>query len=72
MPIYRMLQNSSFPPEHVAVMTAAFEDVCRTLRLAQREDPFRDLVAKAIIECAEKGELDPIRLRECAHEAIGR
>jgi hypothetical protein len=70
MPIYRLLQNSDFEPDHVAVMTAAFEDVCRDLRLAQREDPLRDIVARAIIECAQNGERDIIRLRECAHKVL--
>jgi hypothetical protein len=70
MAIYRLLQNVDFEPEHIAVMTAAFEDVCRELELAQRDDPLRDIVAKAIIDCAQKGERDPIRLRDCAHEML--
>ena len=72
MPIYRLLKGSPYPPEHVALMTDAFEDVCRTLGLAQREDPFRDIVARAIIDCVDKGELNPVRLRQCAQEAIGQ
>jgi hypothetical protein len=70
MPIYRLLQGSAFEPEQVKVMTAAFEDVCRELGLAEREDPLRDMVAKAIVECAQTGERDVIRLRECAHKAL--
>jgi hypothetical protein len=70
MAIYRLLQGTAFQPEHIAVMAAAFEDVCRDLRLAEREDPLRDIVARAIIDCAEKGERDIIRLRECAHKAL--
>jgi hypothetical protein len=70
MAIYRLLQNSAFDPVHISLMSAAFEDVCRDLLLAKRDDPLRDVVAKAIIECAQKGEHDPIRLRECAHAAF--
>lgn len=70
MPIYRLLQNSAFQQHQIAVMTAAFEAVCRELGLAEREDPLRDIVAKAIIKCAQTGEFDPVRLRECAHEAL--
>jgi hypothetical protein len=70
MPIYRLLQNVAFEPEHVAVMTAAFEEVCHELRLAERDDPLRDIVAKAIIDCAQEGERDPIRLRKCAHKVL--
>lgn len=72
MPIYRLLQNSDFQPEHITLITAAFEDVCRALGLAERDDPFRDMVAKAILDCAQGGDLDPIRLRKCAHEVLGR
>jgi hypothetical protein len=70
MAIYRLLKDTAFGPEHIAVMTAAFEDVCRELNLAQRDDPLRDIVAKAIIDCAEAGEHDVSRLRECAHKAL--
>jgi hypothetical protein len=70
MPIYRLLQNAPFAPEDISVMTAVFEEVCRELGLAPREDPLRDIVARAIIECAQKGDTDPIRLRECAREAL--
>jgi hypothetical protein len=66
MPIYRLLQNTTFEPDQIAAMTAAFEEVCRELGLAQREDALRDLVAKAIIDCGHKGDFEPIRLRECA------
>jgi hypothetical protein len=70
MAIYRLLQNSAFEPDHIAVMTEAFEDVCKELGLAERGDPLRDLVARAIIDCAQKGEREGVRLRECAREAI--
>jgi hypothetical protein len=70
MAIYRLLKDTSFDPDHLASITTAFEDVCRHLQLAQRDDPLRDLVAKAIIGCAETGERDVTRLRECAHRAL--
>ena len=72
MTIYRLLQQSAFQPDHIALMADAFEDVCRTLGLADRNDPRRDLVAKAVIECAKTGERDPSKLRECAREALAR
>lgn len=70
MPIYRLLQNSAFGPEHVKILTTAFDDVCRDLGLAAREDALRDIVARAIIECAQRGVRDPVELRKCAHDAI--
>jgi hypothetical protein len=70
MPIYRLIKREAFAPEHVEVITAAFEEVCRELGLAQREDPLRDIVARAIIKCAQTGEHDRARLRKCAHDEI--
>ena len=70
MPIYRLLQNTDFHPDHIVAMTAAFEEVCRDLGLAERADALRDIVARAIIECAQQGERDLIKLRECAHKLL--
>ena len=70
LPIYRLLQNTAFEPQHVAVMTAAFEAACADLGLAERDDSLRDMVARAIIKCAQTGEFDPVRLRECAEKTL--
>jgi hypothetical protein len=70
MPIYRLLENSAFGPERITAMTAAFEAVCDELGLTKRDDPLRDTVAKAIIDCAKRGDFDPVQLRECAREAL--
>ena len=70
MPLYALLQNCDFDADVTAAMSAAFEDVCRVLGLAERTDPLRDLVARKIIECAQAGERDPRRLRDRALAAI--
>jgi len=64
MPIHRLLQNHAFDPDTIAVMVIAFEDVLRELGLVDRADPATEIVAKKIIEFAQRGERDPIRLRE--------
>jgi hypothetical protein len=64
VPLYRLLQNCAFEPAAIEVMSAAFEDVCRTLGLAELSDPLRDLVAKKVIELAQRGERDRVRLTE--------
>jgi hypothetical protein len=71
MAIYRLLQNAAFEPAAIQVMTAAYEDACRVLRLADRTDPLTELVAKKIIEIAQTGERDPIRLRQRALGDLG-
>jgi hypothetical protein len=64
MPIIRLLEREAFDPEDITVLVAAFEDALSTLGLVNRADPLTELVAKKIIECAQTGERDPIRLRD--------
>jgi hypothetical protein len=66
MPLVRLLRDNSFGPEEIVVMSAAFEDALATLHLVDREDPLVELVAKKVIECAQSGIRDRIRLRDCA------
>jgi hypothetical protein len=70
MPLYRLLQDAAFDPEHTEAMGIAFEDACRELGLAQREDPLRDLVARQVIEFAKRGERDPEKLKAAVLAAI--
>jgi hypothetical protein len=43
-------------------MGVAFDNACRALRLSDRTDRATELVAKKIIELAQRGERDPHRL----------
>ena len=74
MPLLRLLHNSefnpAFGPEVIKVMSEAFEEACRVLGLAAVTDPLRELVAEKIIACAQTGERDRTRLRDCALKAI--
>lgn len=66
MAIYRLLDGAAFEPEAVKVMTDAYEEALRTLRLADRSDPVTEIIARKIIQCANTGENDPARLCEAA------
>ena len=70
MPIIRLLEHEAFGPEDISVITTAFEGALSTLGLVDRTDPLTELVAKRIIECAQTGERDPIRLRDCAIKSL--
>jgi hypothetical protein len=70
MPVYRLFRNMPFDPEYINLMVTTFETVSDELNLAQKEDAIRDLVAKAIIECAQKGIRDPVEMRRCAHDVL--
>jgi hypothetical protein len=64
MPLYRMLTAGAFDPDAVKALTTAYEDVLAALSLERRTDPLTQMIAGKIIEHAQRGERDPIRLRE--------
>jgi hypothetical protein len=71
MPIRRFLEaNRSFGPSEIEVLVKAFEDALRELQLNDRDDPVTLTVAKRIIELANQGERDPVRLRDRALESL--
>jgi hypothetical protein len=72
MPIHRLLENHAFGPDEIMVLTSAFDDALRKLRLADRADPATEIVAKKIIELAQRGERDPRRLSERAIRTLSR
>jgi hypothetical protein len=71
MSINRLLkEHHSFGPDEVRVLATAFDAALQELGLVDRSDPAALLVAKRIIELAQRGERDPIRLREGAVKGI--
>jgi hypothetical protein len=70
MTIYRLLRETSFDPEAVKRMAAAFDETCRSLGIADRDEPRRELVARTVIEIVQAGERDPARLHERALAAL--
>jgi hypothetical protein len=72
MPIYTHLKNSALGPDEIKVIAGAFEAACEKLGLVHGQDPLRDAVAKAIMDCVETGERDPVQLQEFAQAAIKR
>jgi len=72
MAVYRLFKNKAFEPEAIATMTDAYADVCRALGLPDGDYPQTNVVAKKIIEFAQRGERDPARLRECVLQALQR
>jgi hypothetical protein len=70
MPLYHVFQNAPFDENQIHLISTVFEQVSRELGLSQRVDAMRDLVAIAILDCAQKGIFDPFEMRKCAHEAL--
>jgi hypothetical protein len=72
MPFRHLIQDATFDPEAIEIMSAAYNGVCKVLNLADRNDPLTALVAKKIIELASRGERDPDLICREALIALGR
>jgi hypothetical protein len=65
VPIQQLLrERQHFGPEDINLLSSVLEEAPRNLRLVYRTDAATQLVAKRIIQLAQQGERDPIRLRE--------
>ena len=71
MPITPFLYGKAFGPETLHSMSAAFEAVLEELG-ASKSDPCAPIIAKKIIELAERGEHDPLRLHDRALAELER
>jgi hypothetical protein len=72
MAVYRLFKDKAFEPETITMMTHAYTEVCRTLALQDRDDLEASAVAQKVIEFTQRGERDPIRLREHVLQALRR
>ena len=70
MTVYRLFKNKAFEPEAIAAMTRAYTDVCRELGLNDSDRPGANAVAKKVIEFAQRGDRDPVRLRDHVLRAL--
>lgn len=70
MTVYRLFKNEAFEPEAISTMSSAYADVCRTLGLSDDDQPKAQAVAEKVIEFAQRGARDPIRLRDCVLRAL--
>jgi hypothetical protein len=71
MSIVRLLQYEAFSPGDVRVLTSAFESAVSVLKLTDRADSLTtERADKKIIECAQTGERDPLRLRDYAIKSL--
>jgi hypothetical protein len=70
MPAHHIFKDTPFDQEQIDLMSAVFERVSHELRLSERPDAMRDLVANAILECARQGIFNPFEMRKCVHEVL--
>lgn len=71
MPIHRLLENSPFGADEVACMVTAYEDALGVIGPIGLSDVVKEIVAKKIIDIAQRGERDPVQMRRYALKGIG-
>jgi hypothetical protein len=64
MPITPFLRGQALDPDAIRAMGIAFQDVCRMLGLTDKADAATEAVARKVIELAQRGERDPVRLAD--------
>jgi len=70
MAVYRLYKNQPFEPEALNMMTHAYADVCRVLGLSDSDQIEVNVVAKTVIEFAQRGVRDPVGLRHHVLQAL--
>jgi hypothetical protein len=61
--LYALLRDRVFEPEAIEVLARAYEDLLSDLQLADRNDPFAQIVAREVIEAARTGARDAAEIR---------
>jgi hypothetical protein len=73
MPVIRLLEEvpTVFDPEALKTIVEVYEKARTALGLVDRNDPITEMLAKKIIEAAQTGERDPLRIFQMAIDALG-
>ena len=71
MSIVPFLRDRGFDPEIVDNMSVAFDRVCEMMGLTTKRDPATELVARKVIEYAQRGIRDTAILIEAVKEDFG-
>jgi hypothetical protein len=69
--IHKLIANSSFGPDEIEVMKAAYEAALVDVGVSDPDGPITDLIAKAIVNVIANGERNPEVVAERALNALG-
>ena len=64
------LKGAVFDPDTIDVMAIAFDDTCKSLKVAPDAQIVREIIAKQVMELARRGERDPKKLHAEALKAM--
>jgi hypothetical protein len=71
MTIHRLLADTTFDPERVAALVAAYEEALKKLSLVDRDDPMTQMIARKTIEVAQRGVLDSKQISSIVIKELG-
>ena len=71
MTIHRLLKQTTFGPEEVERLVAAYELTLRALDLKDRSDPITQIVAEKIFAVGQLGIEDPAEISKLALRELG-
>ena len=71
MTIHSLLRNTTFGPEEIARLVAAYEMALRLLGLKDRSDPITQIVAEKIIAVGRLRIEDPAEIASLAVKELG-
>ena len=71
MAIYRLLQQTAFSPEDITLLVKAYEECLHALKLPSGVNAQTETVAKAVIEVAQTGVREPVRICERVIARLG-
>ena len=72
MNVYPFLRDAVFDPEIIQVMAGTYEEVLGELKLADRDDPLAEVIAKEVIEAARLGVHDVVEMRLWVLNSLGK
>ena len=70
MAIYKLIASSSYGPDDINAMTAAYESALVEIGMVDRDDPLTEMLAKSILTVTATGECDPEKIKERALHAL--
>lgn len=70
MPFRKYLTSPTSDPAKLKAVASAYEQTLSELKLVDRDDPLTELVAKYVVEAADTGERDPLKLEQKALAAL--
>ena len=72
MDVSPFVRDGVFDPEIIKVMTGVYEELLGDLELADRNDPFTEIVAKEVLRAARLGVHDVAEMHQRVLGTLGR